>query len=118
MKVNNVELDAEDDVNLLETKWRSSEADSSIFSRKNIGFTIGLFVLTVLVITGLVFLRNAYVPCSLARDASVDNVFAHLVRLIHLLYFFFVLFSFCIVAHYCCSLGSHYYASDCLESAQ
>lgn len=79
MKVNNVELDEDDNTNLVDgVKWRSTESDNSIFSRKNIGFTIGLFVLTALVITGLVLLKNAYVPCSLTRDANVENVFEHL----------------------------------------
>jgi hypothetical protein len=80
MKVNNVELD-EQDTSLIDgnVKWRTTESDNGIFSKQNIGFTIGLFVLTALVITGLVLLKNAYVPCSLARDANVDNVFQHLV---------------------------------------
>lgn len=83
MKVNNVELDEDDShANLVDgVKWRSTESDNSIFSRKNIGFTIGLFVLTALVISGLVLLKFAYVPCSLTRDANVENVFEHLVRL-------------------------------------
>lgn len=79
MQVNAVDLDTDPLVGN-EGKWRSEDTSFlSIFNRKNIGFTLCLVILTAAVITGLVFLKYTYVPCSLANDASIDNVMTTLV---------------------------------------
>ena len=79
MQVNTVELDSNPLLGQ-EGKWSTEDSGIfSVFNRKNIGFTLCLFLLTAAVISGLVFLKYAYVPCSLSNDASIDNVMATLV---------------------------------------